>query len=301
MFLNDDGLYTTFTEQEGQTSPEVVPTFAGRALDFVPFTFIGANDLVATPGPVPLLGIANSALAIYRGEADFRQTLHMLGQDTLVMTGVAPGSELDEDEPTRIGSGAKIELPEGGDAKFIGIDSAGLPEQRRALEGDYQRSIAMGSRLLENTSSQAESGEALRVRVAAKTTTLHTVALTAAAGLENCLRQAALWVGANPDDVRVTPNTDFIEDAASPEQALKLMEARNSGLPISLRSIHDWASKNEFTQKTWDEELDLITEDSEFLEAINGGSPSKAAASEIAATPDPSAVEESPDSTPEEA
>ena len=94
MFLNDDGLYTTFTEQEGQTSPEVVPTFAGRALDFVPFTFIGANDLVATPGPVPLLGIANSALAIYRGEADFRQTLHMLGQDTLVMTGIAPGSVL---------------------------------------------------------------------------------------------------------------------------------------------------------------------------------------------------------------
>ena len=284
MYLNDAGKYATFTEQEGQSSPEVVPTFSGRSLNYVPFTFIGANDLTATPGPIPLLGIANAALAIYRGEADFRQTLHMLGQDTLVMTGIAPGTDLDEDEPTRIGTGAKIELPEGGDAKFIGISSDGLPEQRRALEDDYKRSIAMGSRLLENTSSQAESGEALRVRVAAKTTTLHTIALTAAAGLEQCLKQAAEWVGADPSEVRVSPNTDFIEDAASPEQALKLMEARNAGLPISLRSVHEWASKNEFTQKTWDEELNLMTEDSQFLDAINGGSPAQAVAAELAAT-----------------
>jgi len=273
IYLNENGQYATFTEQEGTQSPEVVPTFGGKPLDFVPFTFIGANDLIATPGPIPLLGISNAALAIYRGEADFRQTLHMLGQDTLVMTGVAPGTDLDEDEPTRIGSGAKIELPEGGDAKFIGISSAGLPEQRRALEDDYKRSIAMGSRLLENTTSQAESGEALRIRVAAKTTTLHSVAMTSAAGLERILKQMAVWVGADPSEVRVSPNTDFVEDAASPEQALKLVEARNSGLPISLRSIHEWASKNEFTQKSWDEELALMTEDAQYVQAIQEGAP----------------------------
>ena len=277
MYLNENGVYATFTEQEGTQSPEIVPTFGGRPLDFVPFTFVGANDLTATPGPIPLLGISNAALAIYRGEADFRQTLHMLGQDTLVMTGVAPGTDLDEDEPTRIGSGAKIELPEGGDAKFIGISSAGLPEQRRALEDDYARSIAMGSRLLENTTSQAESGEALRIRVSAKTTTLHSVALSCAAGLEHALKQMAVWVGADPNEVRVSPNTDFVEDAASPEQALKLVEARNAGLPISLRSIHEWSSRNEFTQKSWEEELELIKEDAEFTEAINAGATNAAA------------------------
>jgi len=273
MYLNDAGQYATAIEQEGQLSPEVVPTFAGRGLDFVPFTFIGANDLTATPGPIPLLGLSNSAIALYRGEADFRQTLHMLGQDTLVMIGDAPGTDLDEDEPLRIGAGAKIDLAEGGDAKFIGISSDGLPEQRRALEDDYNRAISMGSRLLENTASQAESGEALRVRVAAKTTTLHAIALSSAAGLESALKQMAQWVGADPSEVRVSPNTDFVEDAANPEQALKLIEARNAGLPISLSSIHEWASKNEFTQKTFEEELNLIKEDAAIIKTIMGGAP----------------------------
>ncbi|HIG17042.1 MAG TPA: hypothetical protein EYQ31_06970 [Candidatus Handelsmanbacteria bacterium] len=101
MYLNDSGQYVTAVEQEGQISAEITPTFGGKPLDFVPFTFVGANDLTATPGTIPLLGLSNAALAIYRGEADLRQTLHALGQDTLVLTGVAPGTDLDEDEPTR--------------------------------------------------------------------------------------------------------------------------------------------------------------------------------------------------------
>jgi hypothetical protein len=273
MYLNDSGQYVTAVEQEGQISAEITPTFGGKPLDFVPFTFVGANDLTATPGTIPLLGLSNAALAIYRGEADLRQTLHALGQDTLVLTGVAPGTDLDEDEPTRIGAGAKIELPEGGDAKFVGISSDGLPEQRRALEDDYKRAAAMGARLLENTASQAESGEALRIRVAAKTTTLHSIALTSAAAIEQVLKQMAVWVGANPEEVIVSANTDFVEDASSPEQALKLVEARNAGLPISLRSIHEWASKNEFTQQTWEQELALIQEDAAITNTIMEGAP----------------------------
>lgn len=277
-YLNEGGAYATFTEQDDVQSPEIVPTFGGKSLNFVPFTFVGANDLISTPGTIPLLGLSNSALAIYRGEADFRQTLHMLGQDTLVLIGTSPGSDQEEeDTPTRIGTSAKILVPEGGDAKFIGISSEGLPEQRRALEEDYARAIAMGSRLLENTSSQAESGEALRVRVAAKTTTLHSVALTCAAGVEQALKQIALWVGANPDEVIVTPNTDFVEDAANPEQALKLIEARNVGFPISLPSIHEWAAKNEFTQKTWEQELEMMQEDAKIIDIINSGAPQEPA------------------------
>jgi hypothetical protein len=71
----------------------------------------------------------------------------------------------------------------------------------------------------------------------------------------------------------VSPNLDFTEEAASPEQALKLVEARNAGLPISLQSIHEWASKNEFTQKTFEQELELMREDSEIIETIQGGAP----------------------------
>ena len=75
----------------------------------------------------------------------------------------------------------------------------------------------------------------------------------------------------------VTPNTDFVEDAANPEQALKLIEARNVGFPISLPSIHEWAAKNEFTQKTWEQELEMMQEDAKIIDIINSGAPQEPA------------------------
>jgi hypothetical protein len=118
--------------------------------------------------------------------------------------------------------------------------------------------------------------------------------------LEQALKQMALWVGANPEEVRVSPNTDFVEDAASPEQALKLVEARNAGLPISLQSIHEWASKNEFTQKTWEDELAMITEDAAIINTINGGAPVDPTAVNAAPALESNDTDNTEDETPEE-
>lgn len=275
--LNDSGIYTTFTETEGIEDELIVPTFRGRTLDFIPFTFIGAQDLVVEPGPIPLIGISNAALSIYCGEADFRQTLHMTGQDTLVLIGVATGGEEDDDQtPTRVGANAVIELPPDGDAKYIGITGAGLTEQRQALDDDYRRANAEGSRLLENTAAQAESGEALKVRVAAKTTTLNTVAVVGAAGLQASLRQMALWMGVDPAEVRIEPNTDFVEDTLSPQEVAFLMESKENGLPLSYESIHNYLRDNDYTKLTYEEELAKITQENADTQIIKGGRAIKA-------------------------
>ncbi len=272
LFLDEAGQYSTQTEEDQIASEIVTPTFRGKALDFVPFTFINASDLEATPGVIPLLSSSEAALTIYQSEADFRQTLHQLGQETLVITGIAPGSELDDDQPTRIGAGAIIELPEGSDAKFIGLSGVGLTEQRMALEDDYKRAMSEGSRLLENTSSQAESGEALKVRVAAKTTTLRSIARTSALGLETALKQMARWVGADADAVRVIPVTDFTEDRLPPQEIMNLMEAKAAGLPMSYSSIHEYLVKHDVAEKRFDDEIAEIAAEGNVLDAIRKSS-----------------------------
>ena len=272
LFLDENGNYSTQTEQDRITSETLTPTFRGQSLDFVPFTFINASDLEATPGVIPLLGSSNAALTIYQSEADFRQTLHHLGQETLIITGVAPGSELDDDQPTRIGAGAIIELPEGADAKFIGLSGVGLTEQRMALEGDYKRAQSEGSKLLENTSSQAESGEALKVRVAAKTTTLRSIARTSALGLKTSLKQMARWMGADEAAVRVIPVTDFTEDRLPPQEIMNLMEAKAAGLPMSYASIHEYLVKHDVAEKRFDDEIAEIAAEGNVLEAIRKSS-----------------------------
>lgn len=255
--------YKTFVENDDVRTDTVIPMFQGKTLEEIPFVFIGANDLNPKPDEIPLLGLANLALSIYRSEADFRQTLHLLGQDTLVIVGDqvgAGGDSKDESEDTRVGAGAVIRIiaGEGSKAEFIGIDSKGAPEQAKALQSDRRDAQALGARLLEPRGTQAESGEALKIRVSASTSTLHTVALTGAAGLQDALRKAAVWVGANPDEVKVIPNLDFAQEAPDPEQLEAFAKARTEGAPISEESFHIWAQGKNFTKKTFEEEKPLL-------------------------------------------
>ncbi len=260
---NNPLVYKTYAESDEVRGPTVTPQFMGSTLDEIPWVFIGANDLNAKPDEIPLLGLANLSISIYRGEADYRQSLHQQGQDTLVIIGdetTKEGDTKEDDEDTEVGAGAIIRIAagEGAKAEFIGVESKGISEQREALEEDRKRGSAMGARLLEPRGSQAESGEALRIRVAASTATLQTVALTGAAGLERILRICAKWVGADPDEVEVVPNLDFTQETPSPELARELGEAKKSGVPLSEKSMHRWLQAKNYTKLTYEEELEQL-------------------------------------------
>ncbi len=271
-----DIVYQTWVENDDVRSETITPTFKGRALDEIPWVFTGSNDLCSTPDEIPLLGLANLSLSIYRGEADYRQALHLLGQDTLVVIGdevKKDGETKEEDEETRIGAGAVIRIVagEGAGAEFIGIDSKGVPEQKKALDSDMTRAGSMGARLLEPRGSQAESGDALRIRVAASTATLQTIALTGAAALERILRICAKWVGANPDEVKVKPNLDFTQESPNPEGLRAFAMARKEGAPISLKSMHRWAQDKNLTKMSYEQELEAILGESARKAADDAG------------------------------
>ncbi len=231
---------------------EITPTIRGKQLKEIPFVFINSKDMVVTPDKPPLLGLADLVLAIYRGEADLRQALFNQGQDTLVITGG------EEDKTYRLGAGAAIVVPLGGDAKMIGVDSTGLSEMRHVLENDKKMAALKGAQLIDTTSRQRESGDALRIRVAAQTATLTQIAFTGAEGLKRILQVIARWMGADPDAVIIEPNTDFSSDEMSGKELIELQTAKSLGAPISDRSIHDLMKRRGLTQRTLEEELDLI-------------------------------------------
>lgn len=246
----------------------IEPSLGGRTLDFIPFTFINATDIVANPDKPPLLGLADLVLGIYRGEADYRQALFMQGQDTLVVIGVA-----DADKDFRTGAGAAIILPTEGDAKFIGVDSTGLSEMRQALENDKREASQRSGDLVDSTSRERESGDALRIRVVARTATLNQLALTGAFGLESSLKQAAIWLGANPDEVIVTPNLDFVNDTLGGEELVKLVSAKTLGAPLSNQSIHKLMKEKALTDMTLAEELAAIDEEEPIPGSSSDGLP----------------------------
>lgn len=241
----------------------VVPVIRGKSLDKIPFVFINSKDIIPTPDKGPLQGLANLVLAIYRGEADYRQSLFMQGQDTLVVIGGTrnasglPG----EEDAIRTGAGSRIDIDQGGDAKYIGVSSSGLAEQREALLNDRKVAEQRAAQLVNNRSGNVESGQALKTRMSAQTATLAQIAQTGAAGLENILKIAAEWVGANPNEVKVTPNTEFADLVITGEDVVKLMTARTMGAPISKRSIHAVLVSGGLTKETYEDEVDVIEEE----------------------------------------
>jgi hypothetical protein len=236
------------------------PMIAGTLLDQIPFVFVNTKDIVPEPDEVPLLGLSNLALTIYRGEADYRQALFMQGQDTLVTIG-ATGND---GETRRMGANAELALPMGGDAKYIGVDSQGLPEMRSALENDYTRGEQRANGLLEAVSRSAESGEALRVRVSARTAGLNQIAMAGAFALQELLRIAAKWVGADPEQVIVTPNLDFVSDRLPGAELVGYMTAKGLGAPLALETIHEIAVERGLTTLTWEDEQKRLEAEAEL-------------------------------------
>ena len=238
----------------------VEPQISGGRMEQIPFVFINTKDVTPEPEEAPLLGVSNLSLTIYRGEADYRQALFMQGQDTWVEVGTTG----DEGETTRLGAGAVVRVPMGGDAFFRGVESGGLSEMRSALENDYIRGKEKASGLLEAVSRSAESGEALRVRVSARTASLNQIAMAGAFALQELLKMAATWVGANPDEVIVEPNLDFVADRLPGAELVGYMTAKGLGAPLSLETIHEIAAERGLTALTFEEELERLTAEAEL-------------------------------------
>ena len=249
----------------------VTPVVGGITLDEIPFVIANSKDIVFDPDDPPIVGLARIAMLIYRGEADYRQALFMQGQDTLIIIG-----DTEQKGNYRTGANAVISLGPGADAKYIGVDSQGLPEMREALVNDHTRASQKGGQLLENVGQERESGDALRIRVAARTATLNQLAITGAFALQELLRIEAKWVGANPEEVLVKPNLDFVDEALSGQTLVEYITAKTLGAPYSLKSIHKQMSDKGITEMSYEEELAAIAEEPELVPepTDNTGEPS---------------------------
>ncbi len=253
-------------EETVDTSKLVFPQIAGRTLDRIPFVFINTNDLVTEVDEVPFLNLSNLCLSIYKQDADYKQCLHMQGQETLVVIGVE-GLPAEQ----RTGAGARIDLPRDSDAKFIGVSADGLREMREALQRDHEFAMSMTSKLLDLGGNSYQSGEALKVRVAAKTATLMSIARTGAEGLKKALQIIAVWMGENPDEIVVEPNTEFAEATVVGRTLLELQQAKMIGAPLSNESIHRFARRNDLTEKSFEEEMAAINQEEPLVPPAGGG------------------------------
>lgn len=245
-----------------------IPTFRNKPAQEIPFVFIGPTDIAIKPARPPLKGLAQVCMTIYRGEADYRMSLFMQGQDTLVVVGGVQNNGGDRDAAVRVGADARIDVSVEGDAKYIGVSSSGLPEQRTALIADRELAATRSGQLLAPGKMSMESGEALKTRLAAQNATLTSIANSTAAGLETLLKKMARWMGLSKEKIEkisVTPNLDFTSFQIQGQDIVQLQTAKKLGAPISSKTIHDVMRERGMTRNTFDEEIELLKKDPKEL------------------------------------
>jgi len=245
---------------DGQEAYNPYPNFKGNELDFVPFVFINVDNLDTDIQVSPLQDICDKSISIYRGEADYRQTLFMQGQDTFYGMGLA-----EDERPDFLGATAAI-YAKNPDAEvgFASVSGDALAEQREGQDDLKSATVEKSMALLDT--SNTESGKALGIRIGSKTSKLKKLVRTGAAGLTKALQYVNMWMTDTRDeteDIKVMPNMDFIdndEDSVA-DDLVKLMQAKNLGAPLSNESVHQWMQKKELTNKDFEtEEADAQAE-----------------------------------------
>jgi len=255
LFL-EDGRYIQRVYIDGQWVDEVEPRARGGiALDEIPFIIIGSKDLRVEVEEPPLIGVARAALAHYRLDADYRHQLYMSGQETLFI--------INGEAPSVVGAGVvhRLEAPEGVqvDAKYVGPSGTTIEAHRQAMQDEMAKAASSGARLLDDMQRTSESGEARRLRFSSETASLKTIANTSAAGIEKALKYAARFIGANEDEVIVTPPNKLMEPVMSAQEAKTLVEAWQNG-GYSYQTLYENLQRGQIAsqERNFEEELSLM-------------------------------------------
>lgn len=196
-------------------------------LQEIPLVIIGPTDLAVEPSVSPLKGVAQSSLAIFRLDADYRHQLFMSGQETFVITGIDNVDQL----PKFVGAGVIHGLPLNAKAEYVGPSCKGIEAHRTAILDERTNAVAAGARLLDegNNTPDRESGKAKSTRYVAEVATLGSISISSAAGLEKALRHIAVMMGEDPETVIVKPNLEFFDTKLSAQEVVNLVQGWQNG------------------------------------------------------------------------
>ncbi len=168
----------------------------------IPFAPLYVGDVI---GPLevrpPLLDLSYSVIAHVRVRSDRRHSLHKASVPILVTIG------RDSDDPFTVGVNAAVNIPTGGDMKYVEHQGTALGEVRQELQDLMTEMAAQGLAMLQRETRAAETAEAKRLDKAEQDSAL----ASAARALQDCLEAAfgfhARYLGEEPGSLAV--NMDF--------------------------------------------------------------------------------------------
>lgn len=201
--------------------------FNGNNLKEIPFSFIGSDNNDPDPDGPNFYDLASLNIAHYRNSADYEEACYIVGQPTLVMTGLTEDWVKDVLKGSAtMGSRGGLPLPVGADAKIIQAEENTMIKE--AMDTKERQMVALGAKLVEQKEVQRTATEA-GLESAAQSSTLASVTKNVSAAFVFALQCASKFVSADIPEIQFELNTDFDISVASPEQRAAIIKEWQAG------------------------------------------------------------------------
>lgn len=224
-----------------------------RGLGYIPVIYCGSTDNSPDVDEVPLLTMARAALKSYQLSADYFTALHQTSHPQPWVSGLDESVELSVTGPS-----AAWDLGPSGSCGYLEFQGAGIQAVRTAMEDQKNAALEAGAKVMDV--SGTESGEARKTRQNDQHATLHSIVITAAAGIEQALRYAAEWTGYNPDEVAFKVKPEFVMPVVDAQVLAELQKSVMAGT-ISAETYWQYLTTGKLPEHPYDEEAELIGDD----------------------------------------
>lgn len=196
----------------------VLLNIQGNFLEELPIVNLGSIKNTPDPDSIPLLGISDIALTIYRKDADLSQAQFLTCNPTLFIFGVDKNSM-----PKVIGSTVAVGIsnPQA-NAQYPATDTSALEHIRNEKQDLFNEAVQYGANLLGRDRKAIESAEALSLRKAANGASLVGVVRKIGEAITDILNLAARWQG-TAETAEFTPSLDFAEHTLSAQELTALV------------------------------------------------------------------------------
>ena len=206
----------------GIVQSSIVPTIKGKSLDFIPFICATPLGLNITPEKSPIIDIVDVNLSHYLSSADLENGRHF----TSLPTPIVSGSTSDKD--LRIGSSVAWVLPDAkSKAYFLEFQGQGLQSLEKALAEKQAQISQFNATLMDSNTRGSEAESVVHLRHASDAATLSDIADTVNTLLNLTYNIAALFLGSDKVDIKVSKN--FLETKLSHAEFAALTKAFQEG------------------------------------------------------------------------
>lgn len=231
----------------------VYPAYRGNTFTRIPFTFVNATDLSGGHyDDPPLYDLVDLVLALYRGDADYRQTLHFTASDFYKHTGC---NDPARQKKLSVGAGGIIHLGENEDIAVVSSPGGGANLQLASLQQLHAMCQQRIMTLLDVGANQ--SGAALQIVQNSKSARIEPINQNTGNAIAEQLRYAAEWAGMSREQTYndVVFKSAKIEDTA-PEiaQLIALWHSMmTEGYPLTREDFHTLMKKINMTQNEFEQ------------------------------------------------